>query len=186
MSRTTRPLAHLAASGLVVGLLTSGLLAASSTSPAPANGVMQRQAGSVRTTTWSAAVEVDGRSGFTLKLPRVPSGDYLASVSGAIDAGVTEIECALTRSPKTRPLLVGATVPSGPGSTVHLLDATRTVHLAHRTTVFLVCLGTQVESYATVAGYPMQVSLTRVDELTRKDAHPVPGPVARSADLFPR
>jgi hypothetical protein len=169
----------MAAGGLLAtGVLTSGLSATAS-APSSASSAAGRDAVAVRTTTWSTAVDVDGTFGFQLKLRHVPAGDYLATMSGAIVSGKSDLFCALLTPRTERTLLADISVPGPEG--VHVIDASRTIHLGVTQDLFVVCTGTVQESYRSPAHFPMQVSLTQVDKLMEKPAkvlRPVKSPTA--------
>jgi hypothetical protein len=121
MSRLSPSLAALAAGGL----FASGLPATAS-APSSARGSAVREA-AVRTVTWSAEVNVEGTFGFQLKLPRVPAGDYLATMSGAVTSGKSDLFCQLL-IPQTERTLLADIAPVGERG-LHVVNAARTIHL---------------------------------------------------------
>lgn len=182
MSRLSPSLAALAAGGLLAsGLLASGLPATAS-APSRAVDYAVRDAPAVRTTTWSAAIHVEETSGFQLKLPRVPAGDYAATLSGAIVSGKDDLFCALVVPRTERTLLADISRVGSDG--LHLVDAGRTIHLGATQDLSVVCSSGQQERYSSPPHFPMQVSLTRVDRLTEKTAK-VLRPV-KTGSLVPR
>jgi hypothetical protein len=158
---------------LLAGVLALDPMASSTTAAAP-----RRTPAATQTTTWTAHVSVSDTSIFAFKLARVPAGAYLGTLSGLVYTGATEMACAVTTSDGKRTLLADDTAPI---SGVHLVNGARTFTLGKRQTLLLICTTLGRESFDTEKRFPLQVSLTRLSELTGVTARPTTIKAARLA-----
>jgi len=157
---------------LAIALAVAGAALASylvAIGPASSSSAMsQRRAHHpTETTTWTIPVSETDTSIFAYKLAGVPAGSYLGTVSGLIYTGALDLQCVVTTKGLGHPL-VGDDTAAIQG--VHLVNAARTFRLAKRQTLLLVCVTPEPASFDTIKKFPLEVSLTRLDGITRETA----------------
>lgn len=173
-----------AVSRVLVAATATALLAGgfSATSPSPTSAAERRaDRAAVRTTTWTAKIEVKNGSAFYSRVPGVRPGRYLAGLSGAFQGSSSGVNCGLVTSDE-RTLLAAASAPLE--KAVSLIDASRTIRVAKSDRLAVVCFyAGEVEAVSTVPGYPLQLSLTTIDKLSSKALQPVTAPTRLPAPL---
>jgi len=133
----------------------------------------------VRTRVYNKDINVTGVSGFGMTLASVPAGAYLTSMNAWIYGPTTStIECYLV-VPSTGKFLEDWRDPSPSGFYVIGVAGVITVPSTQDLTVHC---NVPSGNYSTFSGQPLQVSLTKIDQITRiNPAAPTPKGIAQRA-----
>jgi hypothetical protein len=153
------------------GLATALLLSPAGDPAASAQPAALRASGpGVETLVWSVKIDLEGASELAYRLPRVPSGNYLATLSAVVSGPPgSDFGCLLTEGDHW---LVGDRAPDVGG--YFSVQASRKVRIDRATTLQLGCYGSQPEVWKSVRGNALQVSLTRIQRVEKRTPVVIP------------
>lgn len=160
-------LTRLLAAATAAALLTVG---GATAAPAPGSGLAKARSHGVHGTTWTIHVKSQG-SVFYYRPAGVKPGRYQASISGAFLGAGPGLNCGLlTSTDKT--LLFGSSIPTGIGDPdpIVVVNASRTIRIPRGVKVVLACFYSgETSAIASLADFPLQLSLTAVDRVATGD-----------------